>query len=268
MCQIHAINRTSWDLNTNEITRHLQSASYINDHGSAAIFIDAMGEHSIIRSMDFDVILDMMTINDKWETVIIHQRYTTQGDPNLNNTHMWQVGNFWYCHNGVLSSKRSAELEVDSMVIGECLERGDVWEAISYCQSEDYANVFIVNLIDKQFIVTRSKTNTLYTDGNGQYSTTKLAGIIEEPVSENSVRIHELDVNEPDWGYEDARFYMELTYEERAARASGGRDTEGTTDMSIEIEEYTAKAHQAQADGDDIAYNHYNYLLERANGNG
>jgi hypothetical protein len=234
----------------------------INDHGSAAIFIDAFGDHSIIRAMDFDIILDMMTINDKWEKVIIHQRYTTQGDPTLNNTHLWQVGNFWYCHNGVLSDKRADKVEVDSMVIGECLERGDVWEAISYCQSEDYANVFIVNLVEREFIVTRSKTNTLFTDGKGQYSTTKLDGIIDEPVAENSVRIHELDITEPDWGYESWA-WNESTYEERAAMATSGK-----TETTMTVSEYEAKAHQAMADGDDIAYNHYTYLLERANGNG
>lgn len=332
MCQIHIINKTNFLNNPTAYEDHLNSGARINDHGSAALFIDDEGNHSIIRAMKFETIMDMLHMNDRWETVVIHQRYTTQGAANLSNTHLWQVGNYFYCHNGVLRDEDTNKYEVDSQLIGHYLETNP-WEAIAYCQSEDYANTFIVGLDEKKIWVTRSKTNTLYTDGNGQYSTRLLKGEIDTKMPENSVEIINLDIEVFEkWGqynYDKFGSYnytprtgSTKTYEQKVADATHGKtedtkpdeawewgdspadDTEfdpadefsdmEDTEVKYSVESLTAAnvveiekemdaglspslddvieieqaLHDAIANEDKTAERKYNYLLEKANGNG
>ena len=248
--------------------------------------------------MKFDVILDMMTINDSWEQIIIHQRYTTQGAANLANTHMWQVGDYFYCHNGVLRDKDCDKFAVDSQNIGAYLETDNVWDAIAYCQSEQYANTFIVNLEAKKIWVTRSLDNTLFTDGRGQFSTKELKGLIDKPVPQSSVEIISLEIEAYDkWSnfgaeYDSFGSYTPKTYEQKIADSTHGNDKpedipadEVTYDLSsiaeIEMEmtsgyypslddtlEIERALHFAMANGDTAGERKYNYLLEKANGNG
>lgn len=276
MCQVHVIKRENWEVNQNLYEGHLNHSAMINDHGSSAVFIDENGEHSIIRAMDFDIILDMMVINTKWQTVVIHHRYTTQGASTLANTHMWQVGSFLYCHNGVLSHPDTINYEVDSQIIGAFLEEGNVWDAISYCQSEEYANVIIINLDDHKLWVTRSKDNTLYTDGNGQFSTSLLFGEIDELVPKNTVLTFDLDIVD----FEPYQYYpsaYEMTYEEKVYSSTHGATTPvNESELAETFDEIVEESRQdimdkifkAEADGDKLAINRYNYLLEKAEGNG
>jgi len=269
MCQIHIVKREEWNKEQEIYEKHLTAGARANPHGSAALFINEDGEHSLIRAMDFEVILDMMVLTN-WDTVVIHQRYTTQGASTLANTHMWQVGDFLYCHNGVLKSEESAAYRVDSNIIGAYLEDGNIWDALAYCQSEEYANVFIVNLVDKRLWVTRSQTNTLFTDGKGQYSTRSLAGRITNAVPKNSTTCYHLDIDDAIEEYWSQ--YDEMDYQERVAAASGSSMEQDTgTDVSefdVDTEELERKLYSAMADGDDVAYNHYNYLIEKARQNG
>jgi len=324
MCQIHIINKINFLNNPSEYEDHLNDGARINDHGSAALFIDDKGNHSLIRAMKFDTIIDMMYMNDLWETVVIHQRYSTHGEANLSNTHLWQVGNYFYCHNGVLRDPDANKFDVDSQLIGFHLETNP-YEAIAYCQSEDYANTIIVGLEEKKIWVTRSKTNTLYTDGNGQFSTRKLKGEIEDPMPERDVKILDLDIKAFDkWGYDgnyDMNRYdsfgsytpsytprtgttsvVPMTYEEKVAAATHGavedipadgfaeEDTKvsvipkNSADQNVaEIEreldaglpasledviEIEQALHDAIANEDKVKERKYNYLLEKANGNG
>ena len=289
MCQIFIIHRDKFVNEQAKYENHLSAGSRANDHGCSALFIDDMGNHSLIRAMQFDVILDMMTINDSWEQIVIHQRYTTQGAANLANTHLWQVGNYFYCHNGVLQSEDCVNFDVDSQNIGSYLETGTVWDAIAYCQSEDYANTFIVNLDDKKLYITRSEDNTLFTDGNGKYSTKELKGEIDKLVPKNEVVIHNLDIEDYDkWGYSSNLDYYNSfndtrTYEQKVADSTHGNDAStleknvneielemnaGSTPSLDDVVEIEQAMHNAIAAGDEVKERKYNYLLEKAHGNG
>jgi hypothetical protein len=276
MCQIHIIKREDFELSTKAYTSHLESGARINDHGSAALFIDEKGNHSLLRAMKFEDIINMMHISNNWDQVIIHQRYTTQGAANLTNTHLWQSGKFLYCHNGVLQDEACSEFEVDSQLIGWYLEGGNVWDAIAYCQSEEYANVFIIDLEEKKLYVTRSKTNTLFTDGEGQFSTRKLNNEIDILVPSNTVEIINLDVQSFDkWRFDDyySSYQPTKTYQEKVAAATHGKIEEIPADKADETELDDVVAieqslHDAIANEDKVKERRYNYLLEKANGNG
>jgi len=217
MCQLFCIKRDTFIDNTAEVTAHLLDGAIGNSHGSAALFINRDGEHSLLRTMSFQIILDLMTLNDDWDQVIIHQRFTTQGEATLANTHMWQVGDFFYIHNGILMDDETSNHAVDSQLIGEYLQNGQVWDAIAYCQSEHYANVLIINPTEDTMWMTRSETNSLFTDGDGQFSTRKLDGIIDIPVRRNSVEQITLGCQP----FKDRTFKTYNTTAEKIAAASG-----------------------------------------------
>ena len=194
MCQIHVVKRTSFMVGEQWVN-HLRSGASFNSDGFAALLIDfKTGEHSLIRSMKWDVIEAAMLMDDDWTLAIIHQRFTTQGEVRLHNTHLWEEGNRYYCHNGVLSSKEANKYNVDSQLIGEHL-RNTLWEALEFCQSEKYANVIVVDFDTSKYTISRSRTGSLYTDGSGQYSSNKLTGICDKAVSTNAIIFHDMDID-------------------------------------------------------------------------
>ena len=262
MCQIFIVNRDSYIENQDVYDAHLDKGDSLNNHGSSALFIADNGEHCLVRGLDFTTISTLMTINDNWSKVIIHQRYTTGGAANLSNTHLWQVGDFFYCHNGVLKDERTLNYPVDSQLIGSFLQSGDVWDALAYCQSEPYANVFIANIEQREIWVTRSKDNTLYTDGNGQYSTRKLEGHIDIPVAEHTLHCIKLDkVEDYDkWGYD----YSYSSYDDLVRYSTMGNEAESDYQDALELEQ---KLGEAIVNDDQQAVSKYTYLLEKANGN-
>jgi len=277
MCQIHIIDRKSYDKDNDKIIKHLDQGDISNDHGCSLLLVNGYGEHTLVRSLDWDLVRNIMG-NSDWDLAFIHQRYTTQGEANLMNTHFWQVGDFFYCHNGVLNHQDTYNYEVDSQVIGQHLEQGKVWDAISYCQRESYANVFIINLKTKSFWVTRSQVNSLYTDGNNQYSTEQVTGIIDIPVPQHSVRQHVLDFEEyqkwsADWSYPQDNY---LSYYDKVQASMGNHSKSekvldnGSSGMvelkkdiekELDLEELEQKVHQAASDGDVESENYYTVLL-------
>lgn len=196
MCKIFAITRHSYDNNTEAWTEHLKDGARINSHGSAALFIDEdTGSHSIIRATQWTDIQDVLDFKSDWTTVFIHQRFGTRGGRGLENVHFWQANDVFYCHNGVLRGTEQEALSVDSLVIGQWLEEGGVWYALSQLQQQDYANVFMVDMIDGAYYMSRSVTNSLYTNDLGDYSTDKLDGICDISVAENTIVKREFELN-------------------------------------------------------------------------
>ncbi len=183
MCQIHTITRTSWEKNINEWLEHLRDGALINYHGSALVLIDEdTGEHSVLRSKNWDDVEALLLANNHWTQAFIHQRYSTRGGTGLENVHFWQSNDVLYCHNGVFQGKEQAQFNVDSNIIGQYLEEQGIWGALGYMQSQEYANVFMIDLIDGVYYISRSVTNTLYTDNDGSFSTFPLDSVCEMPV--------------------------------------------------------------------------------------
>lgn len=204
MCQIHVVRRTSFMVGE-DWANHLRSGASFNSDGFAVLLINfTAGEHSLIRSMKWDMIETAMLMDDDWTLAIIHQRFTTQGEVRLHNTHLWEEGNRYYCHNGMLSSEKARSYNVDSQLIGEHL-RNTLWEALEFCQSENYANVIMVDFDTSQYVISRSKTGSLYTDGKGQYSSNKLTDVCDIPVNTNAIIFHDMDI---DYSSMDYSSYM------------------------------------------------------------
>ena len=196
MCQIHLVTSESFNDNKEAWLTHLDQGAAINSHGSAVLFVDEnTGQHSLLRSLDWEDIANMMVVKDNWTHAIIHQRFGTRGGRGLENTHFWQADDVFYCHNGVFRGKEQSELKVDSLIIGQMIESRGIWGALDYLQSQQYANVFMVDTIEGVLYLSRSKTNTLYTDGGMLFSTKKLTGICDKAVPQNIIIRRELDLS-------------------------------------------------------------------------
>jgi hypothetical protein len=63
-------------------------------------------------------------------------------------------------------------------------------DAVRYCLTENYANVFYINPVDGKWVVSRTSSGTLYMDDSDNYSSNKYGGIIETPVPNGFVKDH------------------------------------------------------------------------------
>jgi hypothetical protein len=114
-----------------------------------------------------------------FERVWLHQRFATQGEVSLASCHGWSYRGQIVMHNGVLRDPAAQRLPVDSMAIGRWLLNGT---ADAKLAAEGFANVFVVDTEAWQYTVYRSPGGSLYTDGNGNYSTEAIPGLINLPV--------------------------------------------------------------------------------------
>jgi hypothetical protein len=80
-------------------------------------------------------------------------------------------------HNGVLRAAEAQRCDVDSQAIGLWLRQGGMDFALKKLRGETFANVFLVDLNSNFFLVHRSVTGTLYTDGRGNYSTNPVGDV-------------------------------------------------------------------------------------------
>jgi hypothetical protein len=79
------------------------------------------------------------------------------------------------------------------MAINHWIEQFGLDHALDYLIDEPFANVFLVDLKKQTYIVHRSSGGSLYTDGNGNYSTNPFEAIMQ-PVPAYTLEQFELDV--------------------------------------------------------------------------
>lgn len=167
MCTLLTVSSSQWN---KALESHIRSDARSNPDGFACLLTDMDGAHTLVRSMNIEVILTVLR-NSDWERMFLHTRYATTGETRLDNTHGWESNGAVYFHNGKLQSRDADGLAVDSQAIGLWLSRHGLPETIERLQQEPFANVFIVDLDTGIYTVFRSATGSLYTDGSGSYST-------------------------------------------------------------------------------------------------
>jgi predicted glutamine amidotransferase len=149
------------------------------------------GKPLFMTSLDSEAITNMIELMD-YNRVFIHTRYATQGKSALQNCHGWNSGSTYVFHNGSIRSKIADKFEVDSMAIKYWLDTYGLDETLDRLENEPFANVFLVDLDKSFFVVSRSMTGSLFTDGNGNYSTNSFDNITM-PVSQQYFKSHDFD---------------------------------------------------------------------------
>ena len=173
MCTLLTVSAGLW---SRALENHIRRDAENNPHGFSLLLLSEYGAETILRSMDINVILSTLR-NSEWTRMFLHSRYATQGSVRLDNTHGWSEDGVFYMHNGCLTSKDSWSYEVDSQAIGEWIKYGGIDRALAELRSEMFANVFMIDVNDEYFVVSKSASGSLYTDGQGNYATVPFADI-------------------------------------------------------------------------------------------
>jgi hypothetical protein len=173
MCTLLTVSADKYN---RALESHIRRDARNNPDGFACLLLDANGHHTIVRSMSIETILTMLR-NAPWERMFLHSRYATQGEVRLDNTHGWAEQGTFYMHNGCLQSRDADVYEVDSQAIGGWLIAGGMEYALQQLRSEQFANVFMVDLISGYYAVTKSAYGSLFTDGRGNYATNPIGDI-------------------------------------------------------------------------------------------
>ena len=189
MCTILTANNT---IPAHKIIEQLKEDAWSNPDGFAMLMVQKNGKPLFIQSLDIEPILSLIEYSE-FERIFVHTRYATQGKSALQNCHGWQANGVYVFHNGSIRSRISDKFDVDSEAIRYWLDNYGIDETIDKLIDEPFANVFLVDIEQGQYIVQRSRTGSLFTDGNGNYSTHDFDAI-NIPLAQDSLEQFELDV--------------------------------------------------------------------------
>lgn len=184
MCTILTVSREFYLANRESVIKRVKSDFRGNNHGTSLLMIGADGDDSLLlRTMgvaDALTLLDLKFLSGVADRAWIHLRFATTGYQGLNGCHGFAANDYTVFHNGILSRPESATFNVDSELIAADVVQGGKDHAIAALQaSEQYANVFLVNNKTGTYTVVRQSTGSLYTDGQGNYSSNPVGTICQ-----------------------------------------------------------------------------------------
>ena len=187
MCSLHTLTKDSFEKNRDAWLDMLDNEAPLQPDGYSILFIDEGGKHTVVRSLDWTTTRVMLDYTS-WTRCFIHMRKKTGvSDVVLENTHFWNEGSLWYCHNGSYFGEEAMSLEVDSKIIGEKLLDHGPYGALQFCQGEERSNVFVIDTDSGEWFFSRSAHNTVYTDGAGQFSTAEVPDLVDTEVPHYSI---------------------------------------------------------------------------------
>lgn len=201
MCTILTVDRFFYQNNKQEVDERIESDAISNDDGWAVVLLGRNRSETVLtQSLELSAVQSAIE-TVPWTRMFVHSRLATTSTSGIFGCHNFTtVGDglkvnvengYWIVqHNGILKSPMARHYMVDSMIIPEMIRSSGIEKTIKYLvEEESYANVFLINPLLGQYIVTRSETNSLYTDQKGNYSTNKV-GTIEHPVPNRSSHVH------------------------------------------------------------------------------
>jgi hypothetical protein len=162
-----------------------------NRDGFSLLLTDQFGDVvTSLRTMDGDAIVGMLS-SVRFARAFLHCRMATQGSTSLDNVHGWSLNGVYVQHNGILSDVRAKQLPVDSMLILLKIKELGINKTLVWLKSQSYANVFVIDSTTSTYYMSRTTVGSLFTDGQGNYSTNAIGGI-SQPVDWRSTRRHKI----------------------------------------------------------------------------
>lgn len=196
MCTIYAFNRD----NKKQFVAQILSDWKSNPDGFSCLYRNDE-DWSLFKSTSYEQTeLFLYLVNA--DQYFAHLRMGTTRYYGITRCHGLMGGDWVIFHNGVIEHPG----DLDSKGIALLFEKFSVDTAIAAVSSERFANVIAVNPDTGEVLVFRSITGTLYTDGNGSYSTKLIPGVITSPVM---VGVYNHDIAysaDPDEGYDGQGF--------------------------------------------------------------
>ncbi len=181
MCTIMTVSSSYFSTNADAVIERIRVDARGNGDGWSLIayrYGDASS--TSIRATDLGTVLAMVPwlLTDNYDRIWLHARYSTGSYIGLNYTHGFTAGHHSVMHNGILRADAAARYEVDSQLIPDLITTLGILPAARHLvATEHYANCLIVDTSDGSYVVTRTATGSLHTDGEGNYSSGQMPGI-------------------------------------------------------------------------------------------
>lgn len=194
MCTLYTFDRKFYNENKSDVVQQIIEDSLYNSEGCSMLMLGSdETDSTLIRTMNVDLLLDVLETQFKdlkAQRCWIHLRMATTAFVGLNGCHGFAGKNYSVFHNGVLARPESEKFNVDSELIAHDIQFSGIKRALDNLAYDTYANVLLVNNETGIYHVTRRTGGTLFTDGEGNYSTNEL-GAICQAVPDNSQTTHD-----------------------------------------------------------------------------
>ena len=180
MCTILTISTEFYREHADAVTARITEDARNNRDGWALMAYGGAGGPFLLRTMSIGDVLALVPwlFDTGHERIWLHARYATTGYKGLNGTHAFAAGDWNVMHNGSLTARASHAYRVDSELIGVLIdEMGEEAASAHLLRTERFLNCLIINNQSGAYRVLRSAHGSLYTDGQGNYSTGPLEGM-------------------------------------------------------------------------------------------
>jgi hypothetical protein len=198
MCTILTASAALFNSNRRNFLERIQADAQYNRDGWNLLCIDASDESlnlqvssmnlkSILRGLD----LFLDACDEESSRVFLHARAATTSYVGIGFNHGFTDFNGRiFMHNGIIQNPD--RLCVDSYSLIDLPSQIDAVLPWFKQRGDTYANVFCIDTFDFSYLVVRLVTGSLFTDGDGNYSTNAVGPIVK-PVSHNTVEQHSID---------------------------------------------------------------------------
>lgn len=185
MCTIMSFAKAKY---TPEVRAQIVTDSVRNDDGWSLVLAKEGEFTQILRTSNLDDALRQLDLAE-WDRFWLHSRLATGWKKGVSYTHCWtsHSGRWVWMHNGFIQAKGSSTYPVDSQAIGVWLDTGGMDLAKAMLKNERYANVFILDTDERKWTVWRSEVGVLWTDGEGNYSSSQVSGLMVETPKDSTV---------------------------------------------------------------------------------
>lgn len=180
MCVLHCFD---CDAKPRHIDRIVLDWQTNNDGGSVCFLNDEGDVFLRCQCVELQQLIDLLWLVDA-SRYMVHLRMSTTPVDGVQGCHMFDSpdGSWTYAHNGVIYTQEAKRYRVDSLVLGNELERansqvhGTVTNGLPDWQEHDFANVLALDNLSGTLYVHRSEYGKLTTDHNGNWSTVAVDG--------------------------------------------------------------------------------------------
>lgn len=231
MCTILSFDKPLFRKFEDEIVAQIVQDGKHNSDGSSLILIGKTKDKVVhLRTMNVEFITQFLTDNDDWERAWVHNRMATTQFRGLVGAHGFHgrfKGDDWYLmHNGQFRHQDARDFRVDSEWMMAILEAYGPKSALQViAENETYANLFLVCPTEGKWTMLRASGGSLYTDGNGNYSTSSIKDVIDKVVPINTSAEHKLDVGYKVYDYSHQG--QGRNWHDRRSHGAGTKGDEG-----------------------------------------
>lgn len=199
MCTILTIDYNKYqEIGVKQVIERIESDSYMNNDGASMVFLDPLmpDTNVILRTMNVYLMIEtvktLMNAASDEARVFIHLRAATTSYNGVAYTHAFDNGGGRiFMHNGVIKNPNNYAVDSFQLLKLNTNSGQELLKELSLT-NETFANILTIDADNYQYSMVRLIVGTLYTDGNGNYSTNMIKGHIDRPVGMNTAKDYDI----------------------------------------------------------------------------